>query len=284
MPSCPVCKTDLVKEVWRYQDYTILGCSNCLLQFTNPMQGGSADYYEARYIETGQAILQNSIHPGVAYILKRMLDTVDRYLVASQRRVIDVGCGNGYLLSELAKRRFDCLGIDFNPDAIRIAQEHFHLNAQVGRIEDLVALDSKFDFALLIHVLEHVEDPLSLLRNIRQVLAPNGILLVDLPNRDRFAIRRSLTRGEMEPGEYPPHHLTFWSTASLVRALQLTGYSVIECHPRPFNEENQVGLFLSHRLRLPGRVTAALSRVIGAVGRLLGLQGGTIYAVARRVD
>ena len=283
MHACPICQSES-KPAWQYREYEIFECLGCTLQFVYPIQSGSLDYYQNHYVETAQAIQAGDIHPGFAYLIGQIDQTIQYFLKPDQKSVIDIGCGSGYVLSELKKRGFDVLGIDFNPDAIRIAQEHFHLNAQVGRIEDLVALDSKFDFALLVHVLEHVEDPLSLLRNIRQVLAPNGILLVDLPNRDRFAIRRSLTRGEMEPGEYPPHHLTFWSTASLVRALQLTGYSVIECHPRPFNEENQVGLFLGHRLRLPGRVTAALSRVIGAVGRLLGLQGGTIYAVARRAD
>ena len=283
MPACPICQSES-KPAWQYQVYAIFECTHCALQFVFPMQGAPANYYQEHYTNVVKATQTDDIHPGFQYTVNKIHSVVRQCLKPNQRRAIDVGCGPGYLLSELSRMGFECLGIDFNPDVVRVAQEHFHVNAQVGRLEDLIAVHSQFDMALLVHVLEHAEDPLNLLRNIRQVLAPNGILLIDLPNRNRFAIMRSLSRGDFFWGEYPPHHLTFWSTASLTYALKSAGLAVLECHSRPFNQENQAGLFLSHRFHLPPSIATPVGRVFAAAGRVVGLQGETIYAIARRVD
>jgi len=283
MPACPVCESGEPTESWRYRDYLILQCPDCDLQFSHPMQGAPVEYYQEHYVETIAAHLANDIHPGFRYTVNKIKYVTQYYLSPDQRRAIDVGCGPGYLLSELKQLRFDCLGIDFNPSVVQIAKEHFHVNAKVGQVEDLITLNLHFDLALLIHVLEHVEDPAGLLRSIRQIMNPGGILFIDLPNRDRFVINRSLQSGDLCWGEYPPHHLTFWSMSSLSKTLELAGYSVLECHPRPFGEEGQINIFLTNRLKLPAcPPISLLADGLRRVGRMLGLQGETLYAVARR--
>jgi 2-polyprenyl-3-methyl-5-hydroxy-6-metoxy-1,4-benzoquinol methylase len=248
------------------------------------MQSAPVEYYQDHYSDGAmEHTAAGNIHPGFRYTLKKIEHSVQLYLTPAQRRAIDVGCGTGYLLSELKKSGFDGLGIDFNPDLVRFARAHFHVNAEVTRVEDLMALNSRFDLALLIHVLEHVEDPVGLLKNIRQLLDPGGILFIDLPNLTRFAINRSIRKGGFFWGEYPPHHLTFWSRASLSKALEAAGYSVLECHPRPFGEEGQVELFLCHRLHLKvNRLVSLLAKPMRRAGRSFGLQGETLFAIARR--
>lgn len=277
-PICPLCGDDS-RLAWRYKDFTIFECPNCALHFVYPLQSASLKYYRSHYGEIIDSTLDGDIHPGFRYTLGVIQRAVQRYLMPNQRKAIDVGCGPGYVLSELTKWGFDCLGIDFNPEVIRVAVEHYHLNAQVSKVEDLVAVNSRFDLAVLIHTLEHVQDPMKLLRDIRCILNPNGILIVDLPNRDRFTIGRSLRKGTLLPGDYPPHHLTFWSTTSLKHALKLSGYSVHECYPRPLGEEGQVALFFNHRFKLPP--SKWLENPVIAIARFARLQGETIFAVAR---
>ena len=232
------------------------------------MQGASLAYYRDHYDDVIASVQAGQIHPGFHFIIEKVREVTWRYLNSSQRRVIDIGCGPGYVLALV----------------VRVANEYFKIEAKVARVEDLLAVESRYDLALLIHVLEHVEAPAGLLKNIYQLLKPGGVLFIDLPNRNRFALRRSLKNGDYPEGDYPPHHLTFWSIAALTRALQIAGYSVIQCHARPVGAEGQVETFLRNRLGLPtGRVTTFVTQLIRAVGRLLNLQGETIYAVARRV-
>ncbi len=282
MPTCPMCANTSPAEAWRYQQFTIFECPECQLQFISPMQSPPLDYYQEHYQQTMQSALADHVHPGFTYTLKKIAQVRQRYLTAVKPKAIDVGCGPGYLLWELQNMGLEAFGIDFNPDAVRVAAEHFHVRAEVKNVEELIKLQEHFDLALLIHVLEHVERPAELLRNVRQLLGPDGVLVVDLPNRERFSLRRSLRKGNFEWGEYPPHHLTFWSVAALRNALERCGYAVLECHPRPLGDEGQVELFLHRRLHLPrGTLTSVLAQVLRSIARALGLQGATIFAVAR---
>ena len=282
MPACPVCQSPSPSEAWQYNEYQVLACPNCDLQFVYPMLGANADFYTERYQTTIAAMRADDIHPGFRFTVRKIKSVAQNYLEPSRRRAIDIGCGPGYLLSELTKLGFDALGIDFNPDVVRVAQEHFHVKAHVGDVAELIRINARFDLALLIHVLEHVPDPAHLLRDISLVLERGGILLIDLPNRERFAFNRSIQKGTFFWGEYPPHHITFWSVKALSAALELAGYTVLECVPRPLGEEGQIKIFLKNRLKLPDQLAESLALPLRAMGRRAGLQGETIYAIARR--
>lgn len=280
---CPVCASSQARPAWRYREYPIWACPVCALEFVVPMQGAPVSYYQARYTPAVAAALADDVHVGFRYTVDTFRRLTEQYLTPGQRRAVDIGCGPGYFLAQLKKLGFDCLGLDFNPDVVRVANEHYHVNARVGRVEDLITLAARFDLALLIHVLEHVENPLGLLADIRQILDPGGLLFVELPNRDRLAVKRSLRRGQLVDGEYPPHHLTFWSARALTQALQRAGYDVLECRPRPFASENQIELFLRNRLRFPaGPATTLPAGLLRGLGRGLGLQSEVLFAVARR--
>jgi 2-polyprenyl-3-methyl-5-hydroxy-6-metoxy-1,4-benzoquinol methylase len=285
MPTCPVCLHAPTRAAWQYGAYRIFECPHCAAQFVHPMQAACVDYYQARYANVGSDLLSGQIHPGFKNTAEKIKAIVARYLTADQRRVIDIGCGPGYYLSQLKPLGFDELGIDFNPDMVRFAKEKMGVNAMVGRIEDVINMSARFDLALLTHVLEHVEDPPGLLHSIRQLLKPHGILFVEVPNRRRFTLRRSLEKGQFIDGEYPPHHLTFWSKQSLSNALRRAEYEVLECQPEPFAGEGQVELFLAHRLKTPpGAMLSFISNSMRRIGHALQLGGDTLRAVARRPE
>lgn len=285
MPNCPVCNSTSPRQAWAYHGTDIYACHTCDLQFAHPMQGAAVEYYRENYTEVVASMRAGQVHPGFQFIIDKLKTTVRQYLKADQHRVIDIGCGPGYVLAQLAGEGFDCFGIDFNPEVIKVAREHFKIRAEVATIEELLTINAQYDLALLIHVLEHVSDPAELLRSIRRLLASGGLVFIDLPNRNRFALRRSLKRGDYPAGDYPPHHITFWSIKSLSQALEQAGYEVIQCGARPLGHEGQVAAFLQHRLKLPrGRLTAWFTRLLNTGGRLLQLQGETIYAIARRLD
>ena len=284
MPTCPVCQCKSPAKAWQHKEYTIFECPDCDLQFVHPMRATPLEYYQANYQDYVPATYED-IHPGFQFMINKIREVTQRYLLPHQRRVIDVGCGPGILLVDLQKNGFECLGIDFNPVLVRAANEQFHVPARVARLEELTTLGSRFDLALLSHVLEHVEDPVGLLKNIREILNPGGVLVIETPNRNWYSPSHSLEKGTLWWFYYPPHHLTFVSIAALDRMLRLTGYSVLECIPRPFDDMNRVQTFLGKRLKLPeGRLFSLGVRTIRWIGRLAGLQGGTLHAVARRME
>jgi 2-polyprenyl-3-methyl-5-hydroxy-6-metoxy-1,4-benzoquinol methylase len=282
LPCCPVCQHAPARAAWKYGAYQIFECPQCAAQFVHPMEAARVDYYQARYANVGSDLLSGHIHPGFKNTAEKIKTIVARYLTIDQRHVIDIGCGPGFYLSQLKPLGFEELGIDFNPDIVRFAKEQMNVNAMVGRVEDVINMPTRFDLALLTHVLEHVEDPIGLLHSILQILTPRGVLFVEVPNRRRFTMSRSLEKGQFIEGEYPPHHLTFWSKQSLSNALKQAKYEVLECQPEPFAGEGQVELFLAHRLKTPrGPMLSFVSSSMRRAGQVLQLGGDTLQAIAR---
>ncbi|MFN8120922.1 MAG: class I SAM-dependent methyltransferase [Thermoleophilia bacterium] len=103
-------------------------------------------------------------------------------------RVLDVGCGTGFLLEQLAGRGFSGVGIDLSPDSIAITQQRLkdlgaadRLRAEVGSAYE--PPEGTYELITLTDVLEHLEDPRACLRALRERLAPGGLLVISTPNR-----------------------------------------------------------------------------------------------------
>lgn len=117
-----------------------------------------------------------------------VLDTIDGYGPGSGGRVLDVGCGGGFLLEELARRGYSGVGIDLSPESVDIARTRLtdigaadRLTAQVGSAYE--PPEGTYDLITLTDVLEHLEDPRACLRALRGNLAPGGLLVISTPNR-----------------------------------------------------------------------------------------------------
>ena len=261
----------------------IVACRSCDLEFADPFVAAPLDYYQATYINF-VAPSYEEIHPGYHFTIRKIRQAV-AHLAPGANRVIDVGCGAGYLLVDLQRRGFECLGIDFNPDLVRVANERFGVPARVDDVRNLAAIGARFDVALLSHVLEHVDDPIGLLRHIRQIMNPGGFLVIEIPNRNSYSVGQSLRKGTCAGGDYPPHHITFWSTTSFRRALERAGFSVVECIPRPFEDMDRIDRFVTGRLGLSkGPVYSLASSILRMVGCAARLEGSTLHAIAQRQD
>ncbi len=95
--------------------------------------------------------------------------------------VLDVGCGTGFVLERLAER-FEVTGLE--PDASVRARAHPSIAARLlpGGSDDLSALGGRrFDAVLMLDVLEHVDDDVGALRQVRDALTSDGLLLVTVP-------------------------------------------------------------------------------------------------------
>ena len=113
-------------------------------------------------------------------------------------RVVEIGCGDGALLSELSQRRFggSLSGFDISEAALELARAR-----SIPRVERLERFDGRripegdFDLALLSHVLEHVPEPLPLLREAARVARA---VIVEVPLERNLSGARSAKRAESE--------------------------------------------------------------------------------------
>ena len=96
--------------------------------------------------------------------------------------VLDVGCGIGDFL----RYRSGTVGVDVNPYAVAYCQKQ-GMNSHLMKLDKLPFNTSEFCGANLDNVLEHIQQPMPLLGEIRRVLRPNGTLIVGVPGRKGFA-------------------------------------------------------------------------------------------------
>jgi SAM-dependent methyltransferase len=113
--------------------------------------------------------------------------TKDRFRRHIGRRVLDAGCGVGNFMSLIALEVDLLVGLDLSKLNVEVARERFRglPNVQVHRGDldsDLPNIvGSEFDTVVLLDVLEHVEDDVALLEQCRQVIQPEGHLLIKVP-------------------------------------------------------------------------------------------------------
>ena len=145
---------------------------------------------------------------------KEFLDTysyrfnfIDKYF-PKPCRVLEVGAGSGDFLSLLKKRGYDTYGIDLSERAVGQAKKNYNLDLFCGTLDDAKFDDNHFDVVVMYHVLEHLEDPMSLLNEVNRVLKPKGILLAEVPHPTGFDARFS-KKAAYHIADYPNHLYLF---------------------------------------------------------------------------
>ncbi|MBM3484979.1 MAG: class I SAM-dependent methyltransferase [Alphaproteobacteria bacterium] len=113
---------------------------------------------------------------------------------ASGKRVLDVGCGNGYVLSHYARHGAETAGVDLTEAALELSRERFALAGLSGDFrrtdgDSLPFPDSHFDIACSMGVLHHIENPAPMLREMHRVLKPGGQLILMLYHRASWKYR-----------------------------------------------------------------------------------------------
>ncbi|HQT42409.1 MAG TPA: class I SAM-dependent methyltransferase [Halothiobacillus sp.] len=141
-------------------------------------------------------------------------------------RLLDVGFGNGGFLKLASEMGWHAEGIDFDPKAVAVAKAR-GLNVRCASAADLSAQNEQFDIITLSHVIEHVHDPIILLKDLYRLLKPGGILWLETPNLDSLGAKRF---GRNWMALDPPRHLVLFNTDSLRNSLAQAGFGQISPH------------------------------------------------------
>jgi SAM-dependent methyltransferase len=135
--------------------------------------------------------------------------------------LLEIGCGDGSFLQRMRVLGWKVQGIDFDADAIALARQRVGACVQAGQLTDFRYPDNEFDAIAMHHVLEHVDDPLSLMAESRRILRPGGLFVCITPNADSWGHRRF---GRAWRGLEPPRHLNIFSTSALEQAARGAGF------------------------------------------------------------
>ena len=138
--------------------------------------------------------------------------------------LLDVGCGGGLFLGLMRERGLPVIGFDFSAQAAGIAWRRQLVPAAVGDFEQTPLRPGSFAGVTMFHVMEHLYDPRAYLRIARELLAPDGRLVVQVPNAASWQAR---LLGSAWNGADVPRHLINFRDTDLVRMLEASGFEVL---------------------------------------------------------
>ena len=198
-------------------------CDDCGFYHVDPYPDDDflARFYGQYEMPTAQANLAET-----ARLLARNL--------ASSSCIVDLGCGDGAFLKEMHALGFNNLvGLDQSPGLERARQLGFGKFYRSGVNDFLKRAEASGkhpgEAIVMINVLEHVPDPLALLRRLHHVLPENGMLCITVPN-DFSPLQRAFlkVKGHEPWFVWLPDHLNYFSFDTLRNTLQQCGYHVVD--------------------------------------------------------
>lgn len=105
----------------------------------------------------------------------------DKYNKRNNPKILDLGCGTGALLETL-KHKGNVCGVEYEKSAVDYCNEHFGHNVKLGYLPDNVPFENEnFDVIVSCDVLEHVEDDVSSIKTIYNLLTNDGVAILTVP-------------------------------------------------------------------------------------------------------
>ncbi|MDY6917459.1 MAG: class I SAM-dependent methyltransferase [Chloroflexota bacterium] len=217
------------------EDICVARCTQCGFLYTQPMPFWRAEHLQQIY--------------GAAYFPKmtrwwertktranprRRLNTVEGLTGSGPVRFLEVGCGLGYGIEDAMRRGWTVNGQDVSRFFAGEVQSRLGVDVFVGPLAEAGYPSSSFDVVYVDSVLEHLPQPMEMLREVRRILKPGGVAYLTVTNEDALIARfraslGRLTRSKRSPALSPldyPVHLVGFTPFTLRLACEGAGFEV----------------------------------------------------------
>jgi len=205
---------------------TMHKCNNCNAMWQHPLQNMEAykDIYSEAYYRDIWGYSEetdNMVARSKKVMSKKFIRLLKKY--KKKGKVLDVGCGLGYLLSFLQKD-YDIYGVEISPFARKVALKRIGNGRIFSSLNEVAG--KKFDAILFYDSFEHIPDQDKLFKDIDRLLVDNGKLFVVMPDSS------SLTSKLMGKHwiEYKKDHVVFYSKKAFCKQLEKKGFVVDEIY------------------------------------------------------
>lgn len=209
----------------------IVECRECSLMFASPRLGGADVDSIAAY--DPEEVLIGVSKWDAPRLQKEMLQVRDyaptrtflQKRLPARGKLLEVGSGMGYLSDYFRKDGWDVVGVEPNLGLSRYAHDQLGLNVLPTTLEGAALEASSLDVALMMHVIEHVPDPLGTLREVARVLKPGGHFVVETPTYDSLMFR---LLGRRERSLSCDGHIYFFTRRTLAQLARVAGFEVLK--------------------------------------------------------
>lgn len=179
--ACPICRTTRAPNTLGKATlgdetaFDLVECEHCTARYLSPVPTDQQlrGFYKPQYY-------------GSDWYKQRGWGEAFAHLYLARRKpgnFLDVGCGLGFYIAGIrARSKWKVFGVELTAPAVSYAREKLGLEVRQGELVNVHYDDAFFDYIHVNNVLEHVRDPLSLLKECQRILKPGGILHLVVPN------------------------------------------------------------------------------------------------------
>ena len=202
-----------------------------------PTPAELADYYERQYYQTERGSYRKAYAPEELTCINLRIEQRAAQALALWRgdgsgRLLDVGCGEGFVLSRFSKEGWQVEGIDFSVAGVEAMNPDMASFVEQGDIfrllEARIKRNAGYDLVWLGNVLEHVLDPVGLMNSLRRLVQSDGVLVVTVPNDGTTYHEGLYSDGLIDRRFWVaiPDHMSYFCADSLRNISESTGWSV----------------------------------------------------------
>ena len=280
---CRACGLNNAEFLFQVGDNRVARCPGCTHVFLDTVHTSESirQMYEA-YQNPGNDFYFERIDEEVTSHLDSYLNSCRAYCMTSSRvlRLLDIGCGNGALLSRAKKQGFIAEGIETCAPLAETVRKNLDCPVHTTLLSECRFSAETFDVVTMYDLIEHLQDPIQDLRRIQLWLKPGGVLFVLTPNDEallrrvaRLTFHASFHRFQKPMRTlYYAHHLSYFTTRSLRSLFEGIGFDMVQTETR--NQEMA-------RLNISGLDRLAVG-LIFAASRPFSGSGGKLLAWGRR--
>ena len=206
----------------------IVRCRACQLVFVNPQPTVEAlrEYHAASELlsQDGWSSYFDHSQKQIRELWEERLTDVKRWKQAPNVSLLDVGAGYGDFLHYVSKQGWQVSGFEFSPAVAQVSQKKYGIPLAVGDLFEMPFPDHSFDIITMWHVLEHLADPMAVLRRLFELLRPGGLLVIEVPNLN------CLVRKSYQVPLTVNLHLYHFSPTTLSSLVSAAGFNVLRSH------------------------------------------------------
>lgn len=228
--ACPVCGESHAHVLTLPSGHRALQCNNCTLVWATEQQDTS-QIYDSAYDESTEGFTWRGFlraHDRMKAGLEVSLNWFEKPFAQSDAvpgggKLLEVGCSVGRFLYACKNAGWDVSGLDISQRAVELAQQVLH-ESQIhcGTLDKTPWPDNTFDMITIWEVIEHVHDPLAMVRNAARLIKAGGYLAVSTPDWGAWAVRR-----HPKENYWPPFHLLFFNEQSIRKLMSLAGLEIV---------------------------------------------------------
>lgn len=226
--TCPACGGSRIRPYVSARDYffvretlhELVRCAEChLCWLSNPpredeMSSHYGDDYDRMIIAPGD------LYPGHWDVVRKKL-----FKYVRDGSLLDIGCSSGSFLRNVKSPKWKLYGIEMSQPVADHASATTGAEVFVGDVLDADFAESSFDAVTGFHVMEHMYDPVAVMKKVLYWLKPGGIFTITLPNVDSLEARLF---GRYWFGLDVPRHLWQFSPRALAAMASRAGLEVME--------------------------------------------------------